>query len=73
MGRGWGGDGDEEISLPATWNQGGRDPITARRVTKEVKGNRRKAKGNQQGGSKKARGLRHVMLLTYMHVHNNCL
>ncbi len=32
----WGGDGDGdgEISLRATWNQGGRDPITARRVSK---------------------------------------
>jgi hypothetical protein len=28
----WGGDGNGEISLPATWDQGGRDPITARRV-----------------------------------------
>jgi hypothetical protein len=28
----WGGDGNGEISLQATWDQGGRDPITARRV-----------------------------------------
>jgi hypothetical protein len=28
----WGGDGNGEISLRATWGQGGRDPITARRV-----------------------------------------
>jgi hypothetical protein len=32
MGREWGGDGNGEISLRATWDQGGRDPITARRV-----------------------------------------
>ncbi len=30
----WGGDGDGEISLRATWDQGGRDPITPRRVSK---------------------------------------
>jgi hypothetical protein len=30
----WGGDGDGEISLPAAWDQGGRDPITSRRVSK---------------------------------------
>ncbi len=30
----WGGDGKGEISLRATWDQGGRDPITARRVSK---------------------------------------
>jgi hypothetical protein len=30
----WGGDGDGEISLRATWDQGGRDPITQRRVSK---------------------------------------
>ncbi len=32
MGREWGGDGNGEISLRAPWDQGGRDPITARRV-----------------------------------------
>jgi hypothetical protein len=26
------GDGNEEISLRATWDRGGQDPITARRV-----------------------------------------
>ncbi len=30
----WGGDGNGEISLRATWDQGGRDPITPRRVSK---------------------------------------
>ncbi len=32
MGRECGGDGNGEISLRATWDQGGRDPITTRRV-----------------------------------------
>jgi hypothetical protein len=32
MGREWGGDGNGEISLRATWDHGGQDPITARRV-----------------------------------------
>ncbi len=36
MGREWGGDGNGEISLRATWDQGGRDPITARRVPSTV-------------------------------------
>jgi hypothetical protein len=30
----WGGDGNGEISLRATWGQGGPDPITSRRVSK---------------------------------------
>ncbi len=32
MGREWGRDGNGEISLRAAWDQGGWDPITARRV-----------------------------------------
>ncbi len=32
LGREWGGDGNGEFSLRATWDQGGQDPITARRV-----------------------------------------
>jgi hypothetical protein len=34
MGREWGGDGKGEVSLRETWGQGGRDPITPRRVSK---------------------------------------
>jgi hypothetical protein len=34
MGREWGGDGKGEVSLRVTWGQGGRDPITPRRVSK---------------------------------------
>jgi hypothetical protein len=30
----WGGDGNGEISSRATGHQGGRDPITSRRVSK---------------------------------------
>jgi hypothetical protein len=45
----WGGDGNREISLRATWDQGGRDPIKPRRVSKWVKENGREAKRDQQG------------------------
>jgi hypothetical protein len=48
MGRGWGW----KISLQATWDQGGRDPITSRRISKQVKGNGREVKGNQKGEAK---------------------
>ncbi len=34
MGREWGGDGNGEISLRATRDHGGRDPIMSRRVSK---------------------------------------
>jgi hypothetical protein len=36
-GREWGGDGEGKVSLRATWDQGGWDPIMPRRVSKEVK------------------------------------
>jgi hypothetical protein len=52
MGREWGGDGNGEISLRATWDQSGWDPITSRRVSKYVKRNGREAKGNQKGEAK---------------------
>jgi hypothetical protein len=44
MGREWGGDGNGEISLRATWDQGGWDPITARRF--------QVSKGKKKGGKK---------------------
>ncbi len=53
----WGGVEEGEVSLRVTWDQGGRDPITPRRVSKLVKGNGREAKGNWQG--EQTRGLRH--------------
>jgi hypothetical protein len=34
MGRDWGGVEKGEVSLQATWDQGGRDPITPRKVSK---------------------------------------
>ncbi len=34
MGRGWGGVEKGEVSSRVTWDQGGRDPITLRRVSK---------------------------------------
>jgi hypothetical protein len=34
MGRDWVGDGKGVVSLQATWDQGGWDPITTRRVSK---------------------------------------
>ncbi len=48
----WGGVEKGEVSLRVTWDQGGRDPITPRRVSKEVKGNGREAKRNWQGEKK---------------------
>jgi hypothetical protein len=60
----WGGDGEEtgrerggEVSLQATWDQGGRDCTTQKEGFQVSKGNLRKgknwqgemAKGNQQG------------------------
>ncbi len=57
VGREWGGDGNGEISLRATWDQGERDPITARKVPSKLKGSKREWKRGV-----KARGLRHNML-----------
>jgi hypothetical protein len=48
MWREWGGVEKGEVSLQVTWGQGGRDPITPRRV----KGNGRETKGNWQGEQK---------------------
>ncbi len=49
MGREWGGDGNGEISSRATWDQGGRDPITARRVPSKYKDVEGKQRGNRKG------------------------
>jgi hypothetical protein len=78
MGREWGGDGNGEISLRATWDQGGRDPITARRVPSTVsKGNERGAKRNEKREKQKARGLRHKYVVhsifMYIVIACNCL
>ncbi len=57
MGREWGGNGEEEVSLRATWDQGGRDSTTQEegfQVNKRDLGKGRNwqgkiAKENQQG------------------------
>jgi hypothetical protein len=54
MGRGWGGNGEGEVSLRVTWGRGGQDRITPKegfQVSKrEWKGsNRELARGVKQG------------------------
>jgi hypothetical protein len=68
-----GGDGNEEISLRATWDQGGQDPITARRVPskyREMKGGKKNKKREKQ----KARGLLHncIARSIIMNIVNAC-
>jgi hypothetical protein len=73
MGRKWGGDGNGEISLRATWDQGGRDPITARRVPskeREMKGGQ---KGMRKGKSRKQGDCAIMRCSFYIHVHSDCL
>jgi hypothetical protein len=55
-----GRDGDEEISLQATWDQGGR-----------IKGIKRGSKRESARGDKKARGKRQCMKPKC--VHNDCV
>jgi hypothetical protein len=73
---GWGGngegDGNGEISLRATWDQGGRDPITPRRVSKKVKGNGREVKKESARGSKN-KGIVPCYVVNLYICHNNCL
>ncbi len=57
LGREWGGDGNGEISLRATWDQGGWDPITARRF-QVSKG---KQKGMEEGSRSKGIAPRYVV------------
>jgi hypothetical protein len=50
MGRGWGGDGKGEVSLRATWDQGGQDRVTSKEGFQVSKGEQKgKLTGNQQG------------------------
>ncbi len=57
MGKEWGGNGEGEVSLRATWDQGGRDHTTQKEGFQVSKRDLRKgsnwqgemAKGNQQG------------------------
>ncbi len=55
MGREWEGVEEGEVSLRVTWDQGGRDPVTARRVSKKVKGIEKGSKGICKG-NKKSKG-----------------
>jgi hypothetical protein len=41
MGREWGGDGEGEVSLRATWGQGGQDRITPKEGFQVSKGERK--------------------------------
>ncbi len=63
MGREWGGVEKGEVSSRVTWDQGGRDPITARRGSKYIKESREGCKEGIGKGSKKARGLRHNIVV----------
>ncbi len=74
------GDGNGEISLRATWDRGGQDPITARgfRVSK---GKRKGAKRNEKGKSKKQGDcttialysiFMYIMIASHICVYNNC-
>jgi hypothetical protein len=74
MGRGWGVDGNGEISLRATWDQGGRDPITPKKEGFQVSKEKwKRSKGESERGSKKQGDCAIIMLSIYIHVHNDCL
>ncbi len=51
-GGGWGGIEKGEFSSRVTWDQGGGDPITPRRVSKKVKGSRKGCREGIGKGSK---------------------
>jgi hypothetical protein len=59
MGRGWGGYEKGEVSLRATWDQGGQGRITPKEGFQVSKGNKGKLTGNSKGS--KSRGLRYDM------------
>jgi hypothetical protein len=73
MGREWGEDGSREISLWATWDQGGRDPTTARRVPSKWREMEGRAQRESERVSKKQGDCAVITLSVYMHVHNDCL
>jgi hypothetical protein len=66
-GRGWGGVEKREVSSRVTWDQGGRDPIMPRRVSKLVKGSRKGCKKGIGKGSK-TRGLRHDYIIVNLYI-----
>jgi hypothetical protein len=49
MRRGWGRDGKGEVSLRATWDQGGQGRITPKEGFQVSKGEQRKVNGELQG------------------------
>ncbi len=58
MGRGWGGNEEREVSLRATWDQGGRDRTTQEegfQVSRRVQEKRELARGIGKG--KPAKGI----------------
>jgi hypothetical protein len=73
MGREWGGKGKEEVSLRATWGQGGRDRTTQKEgfqvCKKGLKGEltRRPARGAKKGNCTIA------ILSICICVYNNCV
>jgi hypothetical protein len=72
MGREWGGDGEGEVSLRATWGQGGRDRITPKEGFQI-------SKREMEGGvTKTSKGSKRedcaiTILSTCVYVYNNCL
>jgi hypothetical protein len=69
MGREWGGDGNGEISLRATWDQGGR--ILSQQGG--FQGKRKGAKGNEKREKQKARGCTIITLFRkFMYIVNAC-
>jgi hypothetical protein len=73
MGREWGGDEEGEVSLRATWGQGGQDRITPMEGFQVSKGEwKRELTRNWQGEQKK--GYCAITILsTCVYVYNNCL
>jgi hypothetical protein len=73
MGREWGRNGQGEVSLRATWGQGGRGRITPKERFQVSKRNLRGTDKETSKGSKKGE-LRHNLILSiYVCVYNNCV
>ncbi len=63
MGREWGGNGEGEVSLRATWDQGGRDRIMPK---EEGELTRKLARGVEKGEVR-----RNLILSIYVQVYND--
>ncbi len=73
MVREWGGNRKGEVSLRATWGQGGRDRTTQKEGFQVSKGNGRGTDRGTSKGSKKGE-LRHNLILSInVRVYNNCV